>query len=169
MSDMSKMHDLSEMIDMRLPSPQIPDEWERDLRQRMVDLGAKSVTAYLEQLIARDLGKEPVKKSWGGNRQVKQDAQVEQDAQLAQDDEDDQVEPPKSVAATVPPSEDQYGVSLLQEINKIAAKMPKEKTVDVKAKPAEDPGLAAMLDLKAKRAAAQAKHPTPPSLNGGRK
>jgi hypothetical protein len=145
---MSKMHDLSEMSDMRLPSPQIPDEWERDLRQRMVNLGAKSVTAYLEQLIARDLGKEPVKKSWGGNRQPEQD---------------DKDEPPKSVTATLAPPED-YGRSIIEDLSKIAEKMPEQKTVDVKAKPTAT--MTPNEKIAANRAAARLKLDRPSPLNG---
>lgn len=79
-------------------------------------------------------------------------AQVAQDAQLEQDDKD---EPPKL-------SSEQYGAALVNNFHKL---------METEQKPEPKP-VASMTPaeiIAANKAAARLKHPTPPSLNGGRK
>lgn len=49
-------------------SVEIPDEWSAPLRKAASDAGYKSVSDYIRNFVATQIGVAPLNKSWGGSR-----------------------------------------------------------------------------------------------------
>lgn len=55
----------------------VPTDWLEDLKRAVAETGAQSRKAFVEALLAERLGREPVRKAWGGRRPYGQDRQDE--------------------------------------------------------------------------------------------